>query len=162
MYTMNRVDRMLAILLMLQRKHHVRAQDLAQAFRVSERTIYRDMDALSETGVPVLGTPGDGYMLRQGYYLPPLLLTPAEAAIIYAGLKLVTTHSGVKVASMAEDALMKLTPILSNDVRSSAEHMLEDIGSWQLEWNENASTPGTIPLGNAVRDESAAPLEHAA
>ena len=49
---MNRIDRLFAILLLLQRKRRVRAQDLARRFEVNERTIYRDMAALSESGVP--------------------------------------------------------------------------------------------------------------
>ena len=73
---MNRIDRLFAILLLIQRKRRVRAIDLAQAFEVSERTIYRDMAALSESGVPIVALPGAGYELVEGYYLPPLLFTP--------------------------------------------------------------------------------------
>ena len=55
---MNKTERMLAIVLELQRKKLVRAEDLAAAFETSTRTIYRDIQAISETGVPVVGATG--------------------------------------------------------------------------------------------------------
>ena len=68
---MNRVDRLFAITLLLQARRKIRARDLAEKFEINERTIYRDMAALSESGVPIVGTPGEGYELIEGYYLPP-------------------------------------------------------------------------------------------
>lgn len=67
---MNKTDRMLAIVLELQRKGVVRAEDLASVFETSVRTIYRDIQALSEAGVPVVGATGQGYSLVKGYFLP--------------------------------------------------------------------------------------------
>jgi predicted DNA-binding transcriptional regulator YafY len=58
------------------------AQDLAAIFEVSERTIYRDMTALSEVGVPIVALPGEGYQLMEGYYLRPLVFTPDEAGAL--------------------------------------------------------------------------------
>ena len=57
---MNRVDRLFAITLLLQARRKIRARDLAEKFEINERTIYRDMAALSESGVPIVGTPGEG------------------------------------------------------------------------------------------------------
>lgn len=68
---MNKTDRLLAILLELQRKDILRAEDLAAIFETSVRTIYRDIQALSESGVPIIGAPGIGYSLMEGYFLPP-------------------------------------------------------------------------------------------
>lgn len=70
---MNKTDRLLAILLELQRKDILRAEDLAAIFETSVRTIYRDIQALSESGVPIIGAPGIGYSLMEGYFLPPEL-----------------------------------------------------------------------------------------
>ena len=55
---MNKTDRLLAILLELQQRKVMRAEDLASLFEMSVRTIYRDIQALSEAGVPVIGAPG--------------------------------------------------------------------------------------------------------
>jgi len=77
---MNRVDRLFGILLRLQRHRRVRAQDLARHFEVSERTIYRDIAALNELGVPIISLPNAGYELPAGFSLPPLFFTSGEAA----------------------------------------------------------------------------------
>ncbi|KFM99086.1 YafY family transcriptional regulator [Bacillus clarus] len=82
---MNRTDRLLAILIELQRKQTVTAQSLAEKFETSKRTIYRDMDALSESGVPIFSIPGRGYSLMDGYFLPPIQLTPEEAVTLLLG-----------------------------------------------------------------------------
>ena len=70
---MNRTDRLLVILIELQRRQTVTAQSLAEKFETSIRTIYRDMDAL-ECGVPLFAMPGHGYSLMDGYFLPPFSL----------------------------------------------------------------------------------------
>ena len=125
---MNRVDRLFAILLLLQRKRHVRALDLARVFEVSERTIYRDMEALSESGVPVLGTPGEGYELMQGYFLPPLLFTAAEANALFLGARMMISFTKGKVSTDAEQALNKIAIILPESMRNEMQRLSEIIG----------------------------------
>ena len=82
---MNRTDRLLAILLEIQAKKQVRAEDLAAIFEVSKRTIYRDVLALMESGVPVVAIPGQGYSLVEGYFLPPLTFNTDEAIMLLLG-----------------------------------------------------------------------------
>src|SRR4030095_14369609 len=82
---MNRTDRLLAILLELQRKGARRAEDLAATFETSNRTIYRDIQALSESGVPVVAQPGVGYSLVEGYFLPPVSFSVDEATMLLLG-----------------------------------------------------------------------------
>src|SRR5229473_8102425 len=76
---MNRTDRLLAIVLELQRKGQQRAEDLAVTFEVSTRTIYRDMQALSEAGVPNIAIQKKGYSLSEGYFLPQKFLEWTQA-----------------------------------------------------------------------------------
>ena len=84
---MNRTDRLLAIVLELQRRRrsYCRAEDLAMHFEVSKRTIYRDVQALCEAGVPIVAAERQGYALIDGYFLPPLHLTTDEALILALG-----------------------------------------------------------------------------
>src|SRR3954466_7431 len=72
----------MGILLELQARGELRAEDLAGTVEGSVRTIYRDVEALCETGVPVVATPGKGYRLLEGYFLPPLTFTADEAALL--------------------------------------------------------------------------------
>jgi len=84
----SRADRLTGILLALQGGRQTAAQ-LAERFGVSRRTILRDIDALGGIGVPVTATPGagGGYGLAEGYWLPPLHFTAAEAAVLLLALR---------------------------------------------------------------------------
>ena len=82
---MNRTDRLLAIVLELQGKGWQRAGDLARTFECSKRTIYRDLQALGESGVPLLSQPGRGYSLMDGYFLPQLSFSTDEATMLLLG-----------------------------------------------------------------------------
>lgn len=118
---MNRTDRLLGILLELQARGELRAEDLAGTFEVSVRTIYRDVEALCETGVPVVATPGKGYRLMEGYFLPPLSFTADEAALLILGGELVRDRVDLLLRSAAEAALRKLAGVLPAERRAEME-----------------------------------------
>lgn len=122
---MNKTDRMLAILLRLQRERTVRAEDLAETFETSVRTIYRDMQALSEAGVPLLGTPGAGYSLIEGYFLPPVMLTEDEALAALIGADLTNRYFAGKVRKGSETFREKLEHILPPDLREEVGELRE-------------------------------------
>ena len=85
---MTRVDRLMAYLVMFQSRSLIRAQDLAERFEISERTVYRDIDALCQVGVPIYGVAGEGYRLMEGYYLPPVTFSPVEARALALALSM--------------------------------------------------------------------------
>ncbi len=76
---MKRLDRLLAIALFLGARRRARASDVAERFKVTPRTVYRDMQSLREAGFPIEGNAGDGYRLSQASYLRPLALDEDEA-----------------------------------------------------------------------------------
>ncbi|HEY3061985.1 MAG TPA: YafY family protein [Chloroflexota bacterium] len=118
---MNRTDRLVAILLELQAKQTLRAEDLAQHFEVSVRTVYRDLEALSETGVPLVATPGIGYRLMDGYFLPPLAFSESEAALLVLGGELIKQRVDSELRPSAETALAKLASVLPKERRATVE-----------------------------------------
>ncbi|NGZ76319.1 helix-turn-helix transcriptional regulator [Saccharibacillus alkalitolerans] len=120
---MNKTDRMLAILLRLQRGGTLRAEDLARTFETSVRTIYRDMQALSESGVPLLGTPGTGYSLMEGYFLPPVMLTADEALAALAGADFTARHFAGRVRLGSGTFREKLELILPPALREEVERL---------------------------------------
>lgn len=67
--TLNRFDRIVAILIQLQSKRIVKAQELADRFDVSLRTIYRDVRSLESSGVPIVSEAGVGYSIMDGYLI---------------------------------------------------------------------------------------------
>ena len=123
---MNRTDRLMAILLELQARGELRAEDLARRFEVSVRTVYRDVQALSEGGVPVVATPGKGYRLMDRYFLPPLSFTADEAALLALGGEFVRERVDPELRRSADDALAKLAGVLPPERR-------EAVAAWRRE-----------------------------
>ncbi|KOR76042.1 helix-turn-helix transcriptional regulator [Paenibacillus solani] len=119
---MNKTDRMLAILLELQQRKIVRAEDLASIFETSVRTIYRDIQALSEAGVPVMGAPGQGYSLMAGYFLPPVMFTTEEAVALLIGADFVERFD-VGYGLKAQASRKKIEFILPEAVRADASRV---------------------------------------
>lgn len=117
---MNKTDRMLAIVIELQRKGVLRAGDLAAQFETSIRTIYRDMQALSEAGVPVAGAPGTGYSLMDGYFLPPISFTAEEAVALLVGADFVNMRLDAEYGAKARRSQEKIEAILTENVREEA------------------------------------------
>ncbi len=120
---MNRTDRLLAIMLELQTKKWQRAEDLAETFEVSKRTIYRDMLALTESGVPVISSPGQGYALVEGYFLPPLSFSGEEAIVLLLGLDYMTQSFDVQYQSASISAGKKIRAVLNEKLRNEVADM---------------------------------------
>jgi predicted DNA-binding transcriptional regulator YafY len=112
---MNRIDRLVAIALRLQSRRVVRAEDLAAHFEISVRTVYRDLVALGEAGVPIVGEPGVGYSLVKGYHLPPVMFTAEEASALFFGEKLVAQFTDASLRKQMESALLKIRSVLPRD-----------------------------------------------
>ncbi|BBH23465.1 transcriptional regulator [Paenibacillus baekrokdamisoli] len=120
---MNKTDRLLAIVLELQRKGGLRAEDLAAGFETSTRTIYRDIQALSEAGVPIVGTPGLGYYLMEGYFLPPLSFTVEEAVALLIGTDFVEQKFDTGYGMKAQSSREKIEAILPKSVRQETSRV---------------------------------------
>jgi predicted DNA-binding transcriptional regulator YafY len=114
---MNRIDRLLGIILLLQSKKVVRSSDISEYFNISRRTVYRDINALSEVGVPLSAEPGEGYSLVEGYYLPPVMFTHGEASALLLGTEFVIKKSDASYKKDAQSALLKIKSILKNDTK---------------------------------------------
>ena len=130
---MNRLDRLLGYLLLLQSRDLVRAQDLAAQFEVSERTVYRDMDALAEIGVPVVGQAGEGYRLMEGYALPPIMFTETEAQALFLSIAMLnglTTPGPTQTA--ATTALAKVRAVLPKPIRAQVEALQTVLGFYTV------------------------------
>jgi predicted DNA-binding transcriptional regulator YafY len=123
---MNRIDRLFSITTRLQARGHLRAADLASIYEVSIRTIYRDIAALSESGVPIVSLPGRGYSLVEGYFLPPLLLSSREATALVLGARLLTGQASADIATAAEESVAKILAVMSDDARRDLRE-LDDV-----------------------------------
>ena len=118
---MRRADRLFQIVLLLGRRRAVTARELADALRVSERTIYRDIADLSLSGVPVAGEAGVGYLLRGGFQLPPLMFDAEELAALALGSRMVQGWTDPDLGRAAERALLKIEAVLPATLKPSLE-----------------------------------------
>jgi predicted DNA-binding transcriptional regulator YafY len=118
-----RLERLLGMGLLLSARRRLRAEELARDFEVSLRTVYRDLRALQEAGFPVVGSPGDGYLLPPGSQLRPLALNPGEAEALLMGARLLERAVDESVRDRVRTAVAKLEAVLAPDaVRRLREH----------------------------------------
>ena len=124
---MNRIDRLHAILTHLQSKKRVTAQEMADRFNISLRTVYRDVKALDESGVPVIGEAGSGYTIMEGYRLPPVMFTQEEASALLLGAKLAEQFTDGSVKRHFHAALFKIKAVLRSPDKEYVESLTEHI-----------------------------------
>jgi predicted DNA-binding transcriptional regulator YafY len=124
---MNRTDRLLGVLLELQRKKWVRAEDLAARFETSKRTIYRDVMALCETGVPIRSQSGLGYSLVEGYFLPPVSFTSDEAIMLLLGSDFAAQNFDAQYHEAARAANRKIEAVISEHLRQEVQYLQNSI-----------------------------------
>ena len=114
---MRRADRLFRIVQLLRAGRLQTAHSLAGKLQVSERTIYRDVQDLQLSGVPILGEAGVGYTLRRDYDLPPLMFTPREITALVLGSRMVAAWGDAELAGAANDALRKIEAVLTPAIR---------------------------------------------
>lgn len=148
-----RIERFLNILLLLQRQPVVRAADLATRFAVSKRTIYRDLQTLSEMGVPVISMPGEGYALVEGFYMPPLSFTSEEAQALFLGAKMLQEQATGTLAGAAALAVEKISHILPDATREHIEALAETIHFHPQRERFNLDQPYLTQLRAAIRTQ---------
>jgi predicted DNA-binding transcriptional regulator YafY len=150
---MNRIDRLFAILLSLQHRRRVRAGDLAEQFEVSKRTIYRDLSALNQMGIPLAALPGEGFELVEGYYIPPLMFTEPEAIAMILGSRLLMQQAAGSLTQGAGQALSKITVALPDQVRAKAEALTSVIGFITPDAKFNLDDPQLLTLQKAIQEK---------
>jgi predicted DNA-binding transcriptional regulator YafY len=114
---MRRADRLFRIVQFLRAGRLQTARELARKLQVSDRTIYRDVQDLQLSGVPILGEAGVGYTLRRDYDLPPLMFNHREITALVLGSRMVAAWGDADLASAANDALRKIEAVLTPVLR---------------------------------------------
>jgi predicted DNA-binding transcriptional regulator YafY len=124
---MNRIDRLTAILIHLQTKRVVKAEEISDRFEISLRTVYRDVRALMEAGVPIGSEAGKGYFIVDGYHLPPVMLSQEEASAMLTAGKLVDKMTDNSVRKAYESALLKIKSVLNESGKDHLENLQSSI-----------------------------------
>ncbi|MEP2716458.1 YafY family protein [Pseudophaeobacter sp.] len=118
---MRRTDRLFEIIQILRDGKLHRAKDIAARLEVSTRTIYRDMDTLVASGVPVEGERGIGYLVREQITLPPLTLTPEELEALNLGMAIVAEAADADLKAAAQSLAGKVDAVLPTEVIAEAD-----------------------------------------
>ena len=117
---MRRADRLFQIVQYLRGGRLLTAKALADRLEVTKRTIYRDIADLIGSGVPIEGEAGVGYIMRDGYEVPPLMFTSDEIVALVAGARLIRAYGGSGMALAAEEALVKIEAVVPTEARARA------------------------------------------
>lgn len=120
-----RLPRLTAILTQLQTKRLLTATELAEKFQVSVRTIYRDIRALEESGVPILTEEGKGYSLMEGYRVPPIMLTESEANALVTAEQLIRQNKDSSFVREYIEAINKIKSVLRYNTKDKANLLAE-------------------------------------
>ncbi|MEM7426640.1 MAG: YafY family protein [Pseudomonadota bacterium] len=115
---MRRADRLMQIIQILRRESRpVTAAAVAEELEVTPRTIYRDMVSLQANNVPVIGEAGVGYVLGQGFDLPPLMFSANELEALMLGARMVEARGDAELIRAARDAIAKIGTVVPQDLR---------------------------------------------
>lgn len=118
---MRRADRLFQIIQFMQGRRLTTARQLAERLEVSERTVYRDVQDLVLSGVPIEGEAGVGYVLRGGFHLPPLMFTPEEMEALVVGARMLDAWAGEKLSIAAKEALQKIDSVLPPHLKDTLQ-----------------------------------------
>lgn len=124
---MNRIDRLFGILTLLQSKKYVTAEAIAEKFAISVRTVYRDIKALVEQGIPVSFEQHRGYFIVQGYFVPPVSFTSEEANALVLMESLVEGFADRSISRHYSSALRKIKAVLRTTQKEGVEQLDNNI-----------------------------------
>ena len=158
---MDKTERLFSIMDALRRhRHPVTAQALAEEQGVSVRTLYRDVQTLIGLGAPIDGEAGVGYLLRPGFFLPPLMFSPDELEALVLGARWVEARPDAALAKAAKGALGKIATASPDDLRDR----IGDSGLWPVRthWTPDDSGPLLAVMREAMRAEKAVEISYSA
>lgn len=124
---MNRIDRLFGILIRLQSKKYITADQIADQFGISVRTVYRDMKALAEQGIPLSFEQHKGYCIVQGYFLPPISFNSDEANALLLMERFLEGFADKSIHQHYTTALNKVKAVLRSSQKEKLESLNENI-----------------------------------
>lgn len=142
-----RLSRLTAILTHLQTKRLLTATELAEKFSISKRTIYRDIKALEQAGIPILTEDGKGYTLMDGYRIPPVMFSESEANALITAEQLVLRNKDASFVKDYTGAISKIKSILRNNTKDKVNLLSNRIASGQNnDYDRTSNNLSTLQL----------------
>jgi len=131
-----RLSRLTSILLTFQSKRIITVIEIANKFEISKRTVYRDIKALEEAGIPIIKEEGKGYSLMEGYNLPPVMFTTDEANTLITIEKLIQTNTDSSLIENYQNIITKIRAILKYSDKEKTELLSNRIGTTKKVTNQ--------------------------
>ncbi len=133
---MNKFDRVISTLILLQTKKIITAEVISERFGTSLRTVYRDINTLKNAGIPIISDPGIGYSIMDGYRLPPIMFNEKEAAALFTAEKFIGKIADKDTQAYYSNAMMKIKAILRSAEKQSLAVLEDSVAisednSWQ-------------------------------
>ncbi|RBL91195.1 helix-turn-helix transcriptional regulator [Chitinophaga flava] len=144
-----RLSRLTAILIQLQTKRLLTATSLAEKFNVNVRTIYRDIRALEQAGVPILTEEGKGYTLMEGYKIPPVMFSESQANALILAEQLVLKNKDTSFVKDYTEAIDKIKAVLRQPEKDKA-NLLADRTRFEQNINRERNSNNISQLQNAL------------
>jgi len=147
---MNRIDRLTGMILLLQSHRVITAEQIAAHFEMSVRTVYRDLAALGEAGVPILAEAGVGYSLMRGYHIPPVMFTEHEASALFMSGEVTEQVADDSLRGALRSALLKIRAVLPKERQDHLNRMKKSLGVWLSPRSKGDDQRSLMPLQQAV------------
>jgi len=125
---MNRIDRLYAIQVYLQSLRFVHAEQIAEKFKISIRTVYRDVKALCESGIPVAFEPSKGYYISRSFFLPPISFSPEEAGALLIMEGATRIFADRSIQRLYSEALTKIRAVMRESQLEGMEKLSAGLG----------------------------------
>ncbi|MBU51870.1 MAG: transcriptional regulator [Deltaproteobacteria bacterium] len=140
---MRRADRLIKIVHFLRRRRQaVTAKRIAEEFEICKRTVYRDIQDLMDSGVPIKGEAGVGYVIDREYYLPPVTFDADELEALALGLSMVRLWTDNRFADKADSAFEKIQAVLPTELQGELQQITtyatptQHILPWDVSFSE--------------------------
>lgn len=117
----SRLSRLMAILTLLLSKRILTSTEIAKKFGISVRTVYRDIRALEDAGVPVVTEDGKGYRIMEGFTLPPVMFTEKEAYALITSEQIILKNKDASLVKEFSQAIGKIKSVLKHSNKGKAE-----------------------------------------
>ncbi|RJE70965.1 YafY family protein [Reichenbachiella sp. MSK19-1] len=154
-----RISRLTAILTQLQTKRIVTAASLSEKFRVTRRTIYRDIKALEKAGVPVLTEEGKGYTLMEGFRIPPIMFTEQQANALILAEQLVLKSKDASFVQDYSEAMDKIKSIFRYTIQDKA-NLLADRTQYDEALNQERNSSNLSDLQYALTNYNLVKIQY--
>jgi len=143
---MTRLTRLTSILLHLQSQRVITAQELADRFEITQRTVYRDIRALEEAGVPIIGEAGKGYSLIDGYRIPPVMFTEQEINALLTAQQYFQKNADKSAYRDLTNVVTKIKAIIRYSEKEKAEKLEDRLYVFSNDQTNETNLLSTIQL----------------